>query len=111
MKTAFLIYKPVLDYEDSEHSYCVCSTREKAQEIIDKCFSNFDRMKEKIGEQPYSHDYDDQKEWEKCYDEWCDRDRINSSSLKDEIFDFFLYRDYERYEKQCLKIKEIPYYI
>jgi len=33
MKTAFLIYRPVMDYEESETPYLLCSTSERAQEV------------------------------------------------------------------------------
>lgn len=34
MKTAFLIYRPVMDYEESETSYLICSNRKKAERAV-----------------------------------------------------------------------------
>lgn len=31
MKTAYLIYRPVMDYEESEIPYCICLTKEVAE--------------------------------------------------------------------------------
>lgn len=33
MKTAYLIYRPVMDHEESEESYLICSTKERAEEV------------------------------------------------------------------------------
>ncbi len=33
MKTVFLIYRPVMDYEESETAYLICSTAERADEV------------------------------------------------------------------------------
>lgn len=37
-KTVYLVYRPVLGYEESEECYLVCETEAAAKEIISKCF-------------------------------------------------------------------------
>ena len=32
--TAFLIYRPVMDHEESEESYLICLTKERAEQVI-----------------------------------------------------------------------------
>lgn len=33
MNTAYLIYRPVMDYEESETPYLICLTKERAEEV------------------------------------------------------------------------------
>lgn len=92
MKTLFLIYKPILDYEESEHSYCVCSTREKAQEIIDHTLTLFEEM--------YNRYIDS--------DVWGIEDE--GTAINDPIASMFSFGEYRYHGRDCLEIKEIPYY-
>jgi hypothetical protein len=96
MNTAFLIYKPVLDYEDSEHSYCVCSTREKAQEIVDECFELFEKIGNDLGDDITCLSWGG----------WHEEQNIEIS----ELFDIYLYYNWERDSRNCLEIREIPFF-
>jgi hypothetical protein len=111
MKTAFLIYKPVLDYEESEHSYCVCSTRETAQEMIDHTLALFEKMRDELDEFDTSIDLDDEE-----YDKnWKAQREKEDEFLKiienDPIASMFSFSEYKYNGKDCLEITEIPYYI
>jgi hypothetical protein len=97
MKTAFLIYKPVLDYEDSEHSYCVCSTRRKAEKIVDECFSLFEKMRDDLGDDITG------RSWDYWHEKW--------KIKKSELFDIYLYYNWERDGRNCLEIREIPFFV
>jgi hypothetical protein len=44
MKSVFLIFRPVLDYEDSLTPHFVCETREQAQLIIDRVLEYAERL-------------------------------------------------------------------
>jgi hypothetical protein len=48
----FLIYRPVMDYEESLNPYLVCSSREVAEQVVKKVRKFMDKLAAKMPEYP-----------------------------------------------------------
>lgn len=64
MKTAYLVYKPILEYEDSIDPYCICLSKEDAEAAQNKIIDWYKNIIKKLPEEPDEsiHWMDDEEE-------------------------------------------------
>jgi hypothetical protein len=62
----WLIYRPVMDYEESEESYAVCDTQAEALLVVRECLEYYSRLLESLPDVP---DDIDAPDWDEKHDE------------------------------------------
>lgn len=63
-KTAWLVFCPAIDYEDSIDPYCICATKSGAEKIKNKIIKWYGNIVNQLSEEPDP----DSKEWDEMYD-------------------------------------------
>ncbi len=104
-KSTFLLYRPVMDFEESAWPYFVCPTREiaeiKRKEIVDFCKNLYDQC-------PYPYDENEEVS-EEDYEKWW----IAKDKLRDAAYPYLLDlgSDFEYFDRgEFIQIIEIPIY-
>lgn len=85
MKTAYLVYKPIIDYEDSIEPYCICLNEKSAKSVEKKIIDWYNEIIENLPEEP---------EEEKC---WMDTEE--EAAQKKLIYDDLWIAAHDKSEK------------
>lgn len=113
MKTAFLIYRPVMDYEESETSYLICTTLKKAEKVRFEMivFANdiLASMKSLYDEEG---DQLQQEAWQEAMD--FNRAKIAACKwpydidLESDIDQWNFQQGSTRFDATCIAVRELP---
>jgi hypothetical protein len=123
MKTAFLIYRPVLDYEESETPYLICISRERAEEVRKEILDHAQELITLMPPGSTDDEYEAERDGLKffsdsqardAYDcETCDKRRNILKEAKwpygiDLGYDMDVYSSVVELETGCIEIRELP---
>jgi hypothetical protein len=92
-KTSFLLYQPILDYEESIEPYLICSTLKKAEKIKKEILDFYDGLIKTVPDEPEQ----DSEEWFV----WMDKRDIILQPIKNPPYDIRL-----RFTDLCDESKE-----
>lgn len=108
MKTVFSVYRPVLDYEESERHFFICATREIAETKIKEITTELNQLLRDLGPQP---------DFDKDYIKWCEFEAKKYEIFEMKEFGFLSscdsYEDYDgisTFNLRALDIQEMKFY-
>lgn len=108
LKTAYLIYRPVMDYEESETSYAVCKTENLANAMKDQMLQELDALTKALPIR--GEDLEDK--------EWMSRNDARLEMIKNHKWAFGIslesdvpWSNGEDADMGCVKVSPIPYFL
>ena len=111
MKTAYLIYRPVMDYEESEESYLICKSRDRAEKVRDEMIHYAKILLQNRLESLYDEDGNTLPDAE-----YSVREEGNYESIKSANWPYGInlgmdspWRDFRpHFNEKCISIRELP---